>query len=215
MDMVTITLDGIQVKARQGSRILETAMDAGVYIPHLCFLSEADPPIGACRLCFVEIEGRIDAVTACTTPVAGGMIVRTNTPRVDRLRRTAAELIIANHHVDCKACARNRSCELQKVAAHLKLKLKPQRLRKTLGELKPVDSSHPLLTYDPNKCVLCGKCVWICEHKVSGPLNFAFRGFQTRVSTFDQRPLGESKCDSCEECAAVCPVGALVSKVAK
>ncbi|MBT9166527.1 MAG: 4Fe-4S binding protein [Dehalococcoidia bacterium] len=100
-----------------------------------------------------------------------------------------------------------------KVAVHLKLKLKPQRLRKTLGELKPVDSSHPLITYDPDKCVLCGKCVWICEHKVGGPLNFAFRGFQTQVSTFDQRPLGESKCDSCGECAAVCPVGALVSGV--
>jgi formate dehydrogenase major subunit/NADH-quinone oxidoreductase subunit G len=213
MDTVTLTIDGIKVKATQGTMVLAAALDAGIYIPHLCFLPEADPPIGACRLCFVEIEGRNSLVTACTEPIAEGMIIHTNTSKVNRLRRTAAELIIADHHVDCKACAKNKNCELQRVAAYLKLKLKPQRLRKTLGELKPIDSSHPLFTYDPNKCVLCGKCVWICEHKVNGTLDFAFRGFETQVSTFDQRPLGESKCDSCQECVAVCPVGALVAKV--
>lgn len=212
MNEVTLNIDGVQVKTREGVTILEAALEAGIYIPHLCFLPEADPPIGSCRLCFVEITGRDNLVTACTETVSQGMEVHTNTSWVNRVRRTAAELIIADHHVDCKACAKNGNCELQKVAAYLKLKLKPQRFQKKERELKPIDSTHPLFIYDPNKCVLCGKCVWVCEHKANGTLDYAFRGYETQISAFAQKPLGESRCESCLACVDVCPVGALVRK---
>ena len=208
---VVLSIDGTQVKCEQGSRILEAALGAGIYIPNLCFIREADPPLGACRLCFVEIEGH-GIVTACTEPVREGMVVQTNTPRVNRLRRTAAELIIASHATDCRHCGKNRNCELQKVAAYLKVKLKPQRLRE-IPKTIPIDSSHPLFTLDPSKCVLCGKCVWLCnERNTTGTLDFAMRGYDTVVSTFGGIPLAESDCTSCMECVAVCPVGALLPK---
>jgi bidirectional [NiFe] hydrogenase diaphorase subunit len=106
MDTVTLTIDGIPVKARRGEKVLWAALDAGIYIPNLCAIREAEQPFGGCRLCFVEIEGRPAPVTACTEEVAEGMVVHTESPRVERLRRTAAELLIAAHHVDCRACAK-------------------------------------------------------------------------------------------------------------
>jgi len=212
-DKVTLTIDGIQVKARQGERILWAALDAGIYIPNLCAIQEVNPLLAGCRLCFVEIEGRPDLVTACTEPVAEGLVVKTSTPRVNRLRRTAFEFLISHHPVDCGNCAKNRNCELQKIASHLRLKLKPKRLP-TIPRSLPLDSSHPLFIYDPNKCVLCGKCVWACGKWGTGELKFAFRGIDTVVSTFGNVPLIKSSCNSCVQCVAVCPVGALVPKEA-
>ena len=212
-DKVTLTIDGVQVKARQGERILWAALDAGIYIPNLCAIRGVNPPLAGCRLCFVEIEGRPDLVTACTEPVADGLVVKTSTPRVNRLRRTAFEFLISHHPVDCGNCAKNRKCELQKIASHLRLKLKPKRLP-TIPKSLPLDSSHPLFIYDPNKCVLCGKCVWACGKWGTGELKFAFRGIDTVVSTFGNVPLIESSCNSCAQCVAVCPVGALVPKAA-
>ena len=208
--MLTLTIDGIEVKAREGEIVLWAALDAGIYIPNLCALRNESLPFGDCRLCFVEIERR-GLVTACTEPVREGMVVYTKTPQVNRLRRTAAELIIASHKVDCRNCAKNRHCELQKIAAYLGIKLKSQRLRKMPKEL-PIDSSHPLFTFDPNKCVLCGKCVRVCAKQGVGAIDFSRRGFDARISTFDNIPLIESNCTSCGECVAVCPVGALVPK---
>lgn len=212
-DKVTLTIDGVQVKARQGERILWAALDAGIYIPNLCAIRGVNPPLAGCRLCFVEIEGRPDLVTACTEPVAEGLVVNTSTPRVNRLRRTAFEFLISHHPVDCGNCAKNRNCELQKIASHLRLKLKPKRLP-TIPRSLPLDSSHPLFIYDPNKCVLCGKCIWACGKWGTGELKFAFRGIDTVVSTFGNVSLIESSCNSCVQCVAVCPVGALVPKAA-
>jgi bidirectional [NiFe] hydrogenase diaphorase subunit len=211
MDSVTLTIDGVEVKAPKGERILWVALDNGIYIPNLCALREADLPFGACRLCFIEIEGRHSLVTACSEPVAEGMVVHTTTPRVERLRRTAFELLISHHPVDCSNCAKNRHCELQRIASRLRLKLKPQRFRPIQRSL-PVDSSHPLFVYDPNKCVLCGKCVWVCNKRGDGIFDFTFRGIDTMVSTFGNIPLIDSICNSCLGCVEVCPVGALVLK---
>jgi bidirectional [NiFe] hydrogenase diaphorase subunit len=158
----------------------------------------------------VEIEGKDTPVTACTTPVAEGMVVNTKGPKALRLARTALELLLASHHVDCAHCPKNGSCALQKIAKHLGIKLKTKRFRIILPEL-PIDSSSSLFIYDPNKCVLCGRCVWVCQEKLGrGTIGFAHRGFRRMVTTFGDDPVGKSRCQDCSECVAVCPVGALV-----
>lgn len=200
------------MKAKEGTCILWAALDNGLYIPNLCAVREIKPPFASCRLCFVEIEGRNAPVTACTEPVNDGMVVNLNTSKIKRLRNTAFELLLSHHHLDCAHCDKNRNCELQNIASHLGLKLKPKRFKRIPREL-PIDSSHTLFTYDPNKCVICGKCVWVCQKQGSGILDFAYRGIDTVVSTFSGMPLSEAGCTSCLACVAVCPVGALVAKL--
>lgn len=139
------------------------------------------------------------------------MVVFLNTSGVKKLRTTAFEFLLSHHHLDCGSCAKNKNCELQNIAYKLSLKLSHKRLRHIQRDM-PIDSSHPLFTYDPNKCVLCGKCVHICHELGTGILEFAFRGIYTIVTTLAGIPLAESGCDSCLSCVAVCPVGALVYK---
>jgi len=210
-NIITLIIDNRKVRAREGEKLLWVALDHGIYIPNLCAMREADPPFGGCRLCFVEIEGRRSPVAACSQQVEDGMVVRTDTPQVKRLRRTAFELLLSHHHLDCAHCPKNKKCELQRIAAHQGFKLKLERLRRIPRDL-PVDSSHPLFTYDPNKCVICGKCVWVCQRHGVGAIDFAYRGLDTRVSTFDNMPMVDAKCDSCLECVRVCPVGALTER---
>jgi len=210
VNSVTLTIDGKKVKARKGDKVLWAALDNGIYIPNLCAIREASEPFAGCRLCFVEIEGRNGPVTACTETVEDGMKVSTKGPKALRLARTALELLLSDEPVDCAHCPANGACELQKIAAHLKVKLKPKRLRKLERNL-PVDSSSPVFTYNPNKCVLCGKCVWVCRERLGiGVLGFARRGFNRVVTTFDNKPIAETNCEDCGDCAAVCPVGAMV-----
>jgi bidirectional [NiFe] hydrogenase diaphorase subunit len=168
-------------------------------------------PFGSCRLCFVEVEGRRSPVTACSIFVEDGMVVHTATPKTKRLRRTAFELLLSHHHLDCRNCAKNRNCELQRIAAHEGFKLKLERYRRIPRALT-VDDSHPLFIYDPNKCVLCGKCVWTCQEHGIGIIDFAHRGLDTKVSTFDGIPMIDTSCSSCLACVQVCPVGAMVEK---
>lgn len=208
MNLVTLTIDDVEVKARGGDKLLWAALDNGFYIPSLCAIRQSDLPLASCRLCFVEVEGRDSPVTACALPVSDGMVVHLNTPDVNRLRSTAFELLLTHHKIDCRNCPKNRNCELQNIASCLGLKLKLKRFRPIPREL-PVDSSHPLFTYNPNWCVLCGKCVWVCHEQGTGILDFAFRGIGTSVTTFANMPLGESECNSCLACVEVCPVGAL------
>jgi bidirectional [NiFe] hydrogenase diaphorase subunit len=116
---------------------------------------------------------------------------------------------MASHPVDCAHCLKSGSCELQKIAAHLKVKLKTKRFRKILRNL-PVDSSSPVFIYDPNKCVLCGRCVWVCRQRRSRDIiGFAHRGFNRMVTTFGDEPVGKSQCGECSECVVACPTGAL------
>ncbi len=209
---VSLTINDQEIRALDGERILWAALDNGIYIPNLCAIRERSEPFAACRLCFVEIEGEDRPVTACTTPVGEGMVVNTKGAKALRLARTALELLLASHPVDCANCLRNGSCELQKIAKHLRVKLKTKRFRKILPEL-PIDSSSLLFIYDPNKCVLCGRCVWVCQEKLGkGTIGFAYRGFRRMVTTFGDEPVGQSGCQDCSECVAICPVGALVFK---
>ena len=212
MKTVSLLIDGNKVAVPEGEKILWAALDNGIYIPNLCAVRDGHKPASACRLCFVEVAGKERPVTACTEPVSDGMVVSTRGEKALRLVRTAFELLMASHPVECGPCAANRSCELQKIARHVGISLKTKRFRKITRDL-PVDESHPLYIYDPNKCVLCGRCVLVCrEQRDRAVLGFAFRGFQRTVTTFGGEPLGKSECRDCGRCIAVCPVGALTLK---
>ena len=215
MKAVLLTIDGKKISAREGDKLLWVALDNGIYIPTLCALRDKPQADAACRLCFVEIEGEAEPVTACTREVTDGMVVNTRGEKALRLARTGFELLMASHPVDCANCPANRACELQKIARHLGSSLKTKRYRKLLREL-PVDDSNPLFTYDPNKCVLCGRCVWVCRRDTkSGILGFAHRGFQRVVTTFEDEPIGKDRCLDCSDCVSACPTGALSFKDGK
>ena len=209
---VALTIDGKAVQAPKGSTVLEAALGAGIYIPTLCY----DPdltPYGACRLCLVEIDGMRGLPTSCTTVATDGMVVHTETPAVNQARRVAMELIIANHHGDCLTCAKNQQCELQKIARYLNIEQEHfDRLRKST-QILPVDDGHPAFIRDPNKCILCGKCVRAC-HEIAGvgAIDIAFRGYAARVSTMGDKSIIESVCESCGECLARCPTGSLLPR---
>lgn len=209
---ISLIIDNREIKAQKGQKLLWVALDNGIYIPNLCAIREASEPAASCRLCFVEIQGRDMPVTACTEPVRDGMIVNTRGEKALRLARTSVELLLASHPVDCAHCGKNGCCELQKIASHLRIKLKTKRFRKLERGL-PVDSSSTVFTYDPNKCVLCGKCIRVCRERAGiVAIGFAYRGFQRMVTTFGNMPFAESGCNGCGECAAACPVGAMVFK---
>ena len=215
LEVVTLTIDGRVVQAAKGATILEAALDADIYIPTLCYEPDLKP-YGACRLCVVAVEGMRGLVTSCTTAATEGMVVRTEMPRVNQSRRISMELIMANHHGDCLTCAKNQGCELQKIARYLGIEQEHfDRLRKST-EVLPIDRSHPAFERDPNKCILCAKCVRAC-HEIAGvgAIDLAFRGYAAKVSTFGDKTLLESNCESCGECLSRCPTGALVPKKAR
>ncbi|MDY6843716.1 MAG: 2Fe-2S iron-sulfur cluster-binding protein [Thermodesulfobacteriota bacterium] len=214
MDSVSLTIDNVSVHTHKGAKILWAALDSGIYIPNLCALREKDEPSVSCRLCFVEIEGRPEPVLSCAETVQEGMIVTTKSPKVERLRRSAAELLLSAHNVECKQCFKNGKCELQRIAKHLKITLKPKNLR-DLSTSFPLDDTHPKFFYDQSKCVLCGKCVEICHHHGLGILNFAYRGLGTRIFLSSIDLDSENFCMSCERCEKICPVGALIPKIMK
>jgi bidirectional [NiFe] hydrogenase diaphorase subunit len=212
MKTVSLTIDGKEIKAPAGEKVLWAALDNGLYIPHLCAHRELSAPDASCRLCWVEIEGKPRPVTACTETVEPGMVINTKSEGALRLARTALELLLASNEVDCANCAKSGSCELQYIAAHLKVKLKTRRFKKILRQL-PVDDSSPLFVYDPNKCVLCGQCLLACRKRLGvGVLGFAYRGFKRRMTTFADRPIGQTECAQCRDCVNTCPTGALCFK---
>jgi formate dehydrogenase major subunit/NADH-quinone oxidoreductase subunit G len=209
---VTLTIDGKKVTARAGEKLLWVALENGIYIPNLCAIKERPEPSAACRLCFVEIEGMPRPVTACTVDVSDGMVVNTRGEKALALARAGFDLLMASHALDCAHCPANKACELQKIARVLGCKLKPKRFRLLLRDL-PVDDSNPLFTYDPNKCVLCGRCIWACRHDIqSGVFGFAHRGFERVMTTFADEPVGKDRCLNCSRCIEVCPTGALSFK---
>ncbi|MGI6096643.1 MAG: NADH-dependent [FeFe] hydrogenase, group A6 [Dethiobacteria bacterium] len=209
MSQITLTVDGIEVTVPKGTTVLEAARAAGVKIPTLCHHPELKNE-GACRVCIVEVEGARTLVASCVYPAADGMVVRTNTEQVREARRTIVELILANHPWDCLTCARNNNCELQKLAFDCGIKELRITGRKREAE---VDNSSRSIVRDPEKCVLCGRCVRVCRD-VQGvsAIDHSGRGFDTMIGPALDRPLGEVACVNCGQCINVCPVGAITEK---
>jgi bidirectional [NiFe] hydrogenase diaphorase subunit len=212
MKKVTLTINGQMITAPAGQNVLWAALENGIYIPNLCAIKDKPKPNASCRLCWVEVAGKNKPVTACTEEVEDGMAVNTKGEKALGLAKAGFELLMATHALDCAHCKANGTCELQKIAKILKCSLKPRRLRLLLREL-PIDDSNPIFTYDPNKCVLCGQCVWECKkQKDKALLGFAHRGFERRLTTFGDEPIGPDRCLNCAKCVEVCPTGALVMK---
>ena len=210
--MARLIVDGKEIQSEDGVTVLQACLDNNIYIPNLCYLKEMSDPPGSCRLCFVEIQGYDAPVPSCTVKCKEGMVIRTDTEQVRRLQKIAFEFLISVHHVDCKACPANRKCELQRIARFLGLGLRLKNLKQIDRDVKS-EENHPYLTYVPNRCVLCGKCIFVCREKNGNAmLSFAKRGLDTVISFFGENDTANSKCSQCYACVEVCPVAALLIK---
>jgi len=207
-NQVTVIIDGQELKAPQGQKVLWSALENGIFIPNLCAVKNISRPPASCRLCFVEVEGQNKPVTSCTREVQDGMVVHTRTPRVDRLVKSAFELLLSDHRLKCSDCPKNRNCALQQIARERKLKLN-QKALPLLERDTEVDDSHENVILDRSRCVLCGKCVW-ADREITriGAIGFSGRGIHRSIATFQNQPLKQSPCTGCGECVKVCPVGA-------
>ena len=203
---ITMEINGRPVAAEPGATILDAAKKAGVRIPTLCHLAGLFPS-GACRMCIVEVEGRPGLVPSCAMPAEEGLKVSTRSPRVLGARKTIVELLLASHPFDCLTCNRNLHCELQSLAAEYNIHNVPFQ-GKTRHHY--IDFSSPSIVRDPDKCILCGRCVRVCE-EVQGvsAIDFTHRGFDTMVLPAFNKDLSETTCVNCGQCVLACPVGAL------
>ncbi len=221
-ETVTLTVDGFPVTVPAGTSVMRAAFEAGIPVPKLCATDSVDA-FGSCRLCLVEIEGRAGTPASCTTPVAPGMVVHTQTPKVKQLRRGVMELYISDHPLDCLTCSANGDCELQDMAGAVGLRDVRYEAKDTHfharsnGEANPQwmpkDDSNPYFSYDPSKCIVCSRCVRACE-EVQGTfaLTIEGRGFDSRVSPGMHENFFDSECVSCGACVAACPTATLQEK---
>ncbi|WGD29306.1 formate dehydrogenase subunit alpha [Ancylobacter sp. WKF20] len=216
--MVTLTIDGMEVTVPEGTSIMRAAMEMGTQIPKLCATDSLEA-FGSCRLCLIEIEGRNGTPASCTTPVAPGIKVHTQTPRLAQLRKGVMELYISDHPLDCLTCAANGDCELQDMAGAVGLRevrygMEGKNHFAPTSELvMPKDESNPYFTYDPAKCIVCNRCVRACE-EVQGTfaLTISGRGFDSRVSPGQSEAFLTSECVSCGACVQACPTATLSEK---
>ncbi len=209
MKLISLTIDGTRVEVEAGTTILEAAQKIGIHIPTLCYHPELRLE-GACRICVVEVEGMKNLPASCVYPVSEGMVVQTNSDKVRRTRKNVVELLIANHPQDCLTCGRHGECELQDLSRQLGI-----RKVRFEGEKRdfPLDESSYSVVRDPNKCVLCGRCVRICQEvQAVSAIGVAGRGSGSIVTTPFNRGLAEGPCIGCGQCINVCPVGALTEK---
>jgi len=204
--VLKLEVNGRTIDAQEGDTLLAAARRAGIQIPTLCHYPGL-PPSGACRMCVVEVEGQRGLVPSCAYPAARDMKVKTHSTRAVEARRTLVELLLANHPDDCLYCSRNGDCQLQELAAQLGV-----RRRRYFGGRTParLDVASPSIIRDPAKCILCGKCVRVCEEVQSvGAIEFIGRGSRAHVGPAFDEGLNVSSCVNCGQCVAVCPTGAL------
>jgi len=206
----TLTIDGKEVSAREGETILQVARENGIDIPTLCYL-EGLEPIGACRLCLVEVKGINRLVPACVTQVEEGMEVVTNSERLIKYRRMILELLFSERNHTCSVCVVNGHCELQRLAqrlgaTHIRFPYRYPNL--------PIDASHERFVIDHNRCVLCTRCVRVCDEIEGAHVwDVMGRGINSRIIADLNQPWGTSEvCTSCGKCVHVCPTGALFEK---
>lgn len=211
-DQYTVTINGLDVKVDPKTTVLQAAQRADIYIPTLC----AHPliePFGSCRMCAVQIKGVAGLPSACITPVTQGMVVNTNTHQVREFRRATLELILSEHPQQCLTCHQNLRCELQQVAAYVGLdRMSISSHYKGL----PVHTDDPMFDRDYNLCILCGRCVRMCQEiRGNRAIGFTYRDGTAQVGTPLGRPLEAVKCQFCGACVDVCPTGALAGRFNK
>ncbi len=204
---VTLTIDGIEVTVPEDTTIMEAADQVGLRIPRLCYHPELSIA-GACRVCIVEVEGMRNLPASCCFPVADGMVVHTHSPEVLRLRRDIVELLLDNHPTDCNSCERDGNCELQRLAYAMGIR---ERLFEGDRKRYEKDLTGPSILRDPEKCILCGRCVRVCgEIQEVAALGQVFRGFDTVVMPAHDAPAAETVCINCGQCVNVCPTAAFL-----
>jgi NADP-reducing hydrogenase subunit HndD len=206
---VTLNIDGKDVTVEKGSTVLQAAQQLNIHIPTLCYLKDIQA-IGACRVCCVEVKGQRNLAASCVLPVTEGLVVLTNSPIAREARKLTVELLLSDHEMNCPTCGRNLNCELQALANQLGIRDIPYQ-----GAKSPtvIDESSPSLRRDSSKCILCRRCVAVCQEvQKVGILFPSKRGFATTVGPAFDSGLAEVACTNCGQCAAVCPVGAITEK---
>lgn len=203
---IALTINGTQLTAHEGMTILEVAREHGIDIPTLCYHEDL-APIGACRLCVVEVEGSRTLVASCHTPISPGMVIYTHSPKVIETRKAIVELMLASHPDVCIVCDKANICELRKIATDLEIGLPRFRLRK---HYYPIEDVSPYIVRDMSKCVQCWRCVRGCtEIAKQNIYGIAYRGFDSKVIVDLDEPLNKEVCRDCDVCVSLCPSGAL------
>lgn len=205
-NLVTMKINGKEVKIEEGANLIDAAESAGVHIPNLCYL-KGMKGIGACRMCLVEIEGMKAPVTACTMKAKDGMSIQTDTERVNEIRKFVTDLIVSMHPLDCMTCTKASDCNLMKYAYDFEIK-ESTFTRKNFAF--GADDANPFIRLDPDYCVLCARCIRICKHQGTNILEFKGRGVSMRVIAGSDQPLHETDCTFCGSCIDVCPVNAIL-----
>ncbi len=209
--MAVITIDGKCLTVPDNKNILQCALDNGIYIPHLCHHKDLNP-LGSCRLCIVEVEGREGVTPSCMLEAEDGMVVHTKTPEVERLRILALELLLTGHPEDCSTCPKYGNCELQQLIQYVGPKTGRMKMR-TKGF--KTQEENPLIIHDMNRCVLCGRCVRACnELRGVKVLQYQKKDMETYVGTVHDRLLKDADCRFCQACVEVCPTGTIRDKLA-
>ncbi|NCW44336.1 MAG: formate dehydrogenase subunit alpha [Gemmatimonadaceae bacterium] len=210
--MIDLTVDGMPVRVASGTSIMQAARTVGVDIAKLC-ATDSLKSFGSCRLCIVQVDGRRGLPASCTTPVEPGMVVRTQTPQVARVRRNVMELYISDHPLDCLTCAANGDCELQDMAGAVGLREVRYGMDGASHLVAEKDESNPYFTFDPSKCIVCSRCVRACD-EIQGTfaLSITDRGFASKVSAGMNEGFLASECVSCGACVQACPTATLTEK---